>query len=215
MTVPESVVTIPIFPLPQAVLFDGNLLPLHIFEPRYRQMVTEVLDKRGWIGMALLKPGWQEDYYGRPPLFETLGIGEIMYHQKENDGRYNLLLMGIGRARIVHLVDDRPYRMGECKFDLETCSFSAQECKALLPYLKKAVSENRDPSDNIFTTNMNTFSVGKQCEIHVNTLTSLLIANPLDKQRMLEMPSIEARIQELVSLHKLPDLRAQLREMRP
>ena len=56
--------TIPIFPLPNVVLFPNMLLPLHIFEPRYREMVEDALNGEGLIGMALLKEGWQNDYYG-------------------------------------------------------------------------------------------------------------------------------------------------------
>ena len=53
---------IPIFPLPNVVLFPNVFLPLHIFEPRYRDMVTEALGGDRLIGMVLLKPGWQADY---------------------------------------------------------------------------------------------------------------------------------------------------------
>ena len=61
--------TIPIFPLPNAVLFPNVFLPLHIFEPRYREMVADALQGDRIIGMVLLRPGWEADYDGRPAIY--------------------------------------------------------------------------------------------------------------------------------------------------
>ena len=64
---------IPIFPLPNVVLFPNVFLPLHIFEPRYREMVGDALAGDRMIGMTLLKPGWEHEYEGRPPVYATGG----------------------------------------------------------------------------------------------------------------------------------------------
>ena len=91
---------IPIFPLPNAVFFPHTSLPLHIFEPRYRQMVADCLagDKR--LAMVLLKPGWEADYYGRPAVYEVAGAGEVVECETLADGRYNILLRGLERIGI-------------------------------------------------------------------------------------------------------------------
>lgn len=110
------VIHIPIFPLPDVVLFPHTLLPLHIFEARYRQMVRDCLagDKR--LAMALLKPGWENDYYGRPPIYPIAGAGEIIQHEELPDGRFNIILRGTMRIGILtELPPDKPYRMARAR----------------------------------------------------------------------------------------------------
>src|SRR5688500_19036057 len=89
-----------LFPLPTLVLFPHTIVPLHIFEPRYRAMVGDALLGDRLIAMALLKPGWGKDYEGAPPVHEVVGVGRILRDERTGDGRYNILLEGIARARI-------------------------------------------------------------------------------------------------------------------
>jgi Lon protease-like protein len=90
-----------LFPLPNLVLFPQVVQPLHIFEPRYRDMTTDALAGDRRIAMALPQPGWEDDYDGRPALFPIACLGKIVAEQKLNDGRFNLLLRGESRIRIV------------------------------------------------------------------------------------------------------------------
>ncbi len=69
---------LPLFPLPNVVLFPHMSLPLHIFEPRYRKMVLDALESHRTIGMVLLRPGFEADYEGRPPVFERGCAGRIV-----------------------------------------------------------------------------------------------------------------------------------------
>lgn len=102
---------IPIFPLPDVVLFPHTLLPLHIFEPRYRRMVEDALAGDRRIAMAVLRPGWEREYYGRPPVHPVAGVGEIIRHERLPDGRFNILLRGTMRIGIVaELPENKPYR---------------------------------------------------------------------------------------------------------
>ena len=82
---------IPIFPLPNLVLFPGLSVPLHIFEPRYREMIADVADSHGIIGMTLLKGDWEADYHAFPDIFEVGCAGKIGGLVKLADGRYNLV----------------------------------------------------------------------------------------------------------------------------
>ena len=92
---------IPVFPLDDVVLLPHAVLPLHIFEPRYRQMMADALDGAGQIAMATFQgERWREEYHGRPPLRPAVCVGQIARHEKLADGRYNLLLQGVCRARI-------------------------------------------------------------------------------------------------------------------
>jgi hypothetical protein len=103
---------LPLFPLPECVLLPQGKVPLHIFEPRYRKMTHDVLDRHGLIAMALFQgEAWKSDYEGRPPLRPFVCVGYILHHQKLDDGRYNLLLHGVSRARIKTEMPSEPYRM--------------------------------------------------------------------------------------------------------
>jgi uncharacterized protein len=107
---------IPIFPLPNLVLFPGVSVPLHIFEPRYRQMVADVSESHRLIGMMLLKGEWQESYHAFPDLFEVGCAGRIGGLKKLPDGRYNMVLEGEAEFRIIREIRDRPYRQAEVEW---------------------------------------------------------------------------------------------------
>ena len=92
---------IPLFPLPSVVLFPRAVLPLHIFEDRYRAMTADALTGGRQVAMALLKPGWERDYYARPEIEPVVCVGVILTHELLPDGKYNFLLQGHTRARVV------------------------------------------------------------------------------------------------------------------
>ena len=92
----------PLFPLDSAVLLPQQVLPLHIFEPRYRQMVEHALDASGQIAMAIFEgDAWKQQYHGKPILRPAVCLGQIVQHERLADGRYNILIQGICRARIL------------------------------------------------------------------------------------------------------------------
>lgn len=103
---------IPLFPLAACALLPHATVPLHIFEPRYRQMTREVLDSTGLIAMAVLKsPRSKHQNQSNPPLREHVCVGYVVRHEKLHDGRYNILLQGVCRAKIVREVEHQPYRL--------------------------------------------------------------------------------------------------------
>ena len=107
---------IPLFPLPNLVLFPGVSVPLRIFEPRYREMIADVSESHGIVGMALLKGEWQEQYYGHPDMFEIGCAGKISALQKLPDGRYNIVLEGLNEFRLGREIRDRSYRQAEVEW---------------------------------------------------------------------------------------------------
>src|SRR5580765_2246057 len=111
----ENLSHVPLFPLPNVVLFPRAVLPLHIFEQRYKQMTADVLGGDRQIAMALLRPGWEKCYYARPTIESAVCTGTILSHEKLPDGTYNFLLQGTSRARIVRELprQDLPYRVAE------------------------------------------------------------------------------------------------------
>lgn len=91
----------PLFPLDSVALLPQQVLPLHIFEPRYRQMMEHALDGSGQFAMAIFRGrAWKQEYHGRPPLMPAVCVGQIAQHEKLPDGRFNLLLQGVCRAKI-------------------------------------------------------------------------------------------------------------------
>jgi ATP-dependent Lon protease len=102
---------IPLFPLPNIVFFPNSLLPLHVFEPRYRQLVEDIIDSERIIGMVLLKPGWEKSYYDKPEIFSVACMGRIISVEIEKDGRSNIVLYGLKRVKIVEILYDAPYRL--------------------------------------------------------------------------------------------------------
>jgi Lon protease-like protein len=105
--------TVPLFPLPNVVLFPRAILPLHIFEERYKAMTADVLAGDRRVAMALLKPGWEKDYYHLPEIEPVVCVGEILTWEKLPDGNYNFLLQGRRRARIVREIGGLSYRVAE------------------------------------------------------------------------------------------------------
>ena len=99
-----------LFPLPDLVLFPHVMQPLHIFEPRYREMVQEALATDRLIAIARLKPGWEPDYEKRPAVFPLGCSGLITHVERLQDGRYNIVLRGIERFRILAEDHARSFR---------------------------------------------------------------------------------------------------------
>ena len=104
---------VPLFPLPNVVLVPQAVLPLHIFEERYKAMTADALRGDRLIAMALLKPGWEKCYYSRPAIEPVVCAGIILSHEKLADGTYNFLLQGLVRATVAREHGQEPYRLAE------------------------------------------------------------------------------------------------------
>jgi len=104
-----------LFPLPNATLFPNVMLPLHIFEPRYRQMVEETLRRDRLIAIAALREDATQDYFSKTaPVHDMVCLGRIVADERLDDGRYYLLTQGLSRARLItEISTDKPYRIGQ------------------------------------------------------------------------------------------------------
>ena len=99
-----------LFPLPNLVLFPDSFAPLKVFEERYVAMVEDARDDDGLIALALLKPGWEEDYAGNPPIHSIVCVGKMLRQRRLEGGQYDLLLYGLFRARILEELEGSTYR---------------------------------------------------------------------------------------------------------
>src|SRR4051812_20135957 len=105
--------TIPVFPLPNVVLFPNVFLPLHIFELRYRAMVSDALAGDRIIGMVLLQAGYEAEYERQPPIYPVGCAGVITHAEPLDDGRFNIVLRGIEKFRVTGEQPGKPYRRAE------------------------------------------------------------------------------------------------------
>ncbi len=110
-----------LFPLPNLVLYPHVMQPLHIFEDRYREMLEDALVGDQLIAMAVLEPGWEDDYESRPPVVQYACLGKVVAHHRLDDGRYNVLLLGVQRVRIVKELEPlRSFRQASVEL-IEDC----------------------------------------------------------------------------------------------
>ena len=188
--------TIPLFPLPNVVLFPNVFLPLHIFEPRYRDMVSDALAGDRLIGMVLLQPGWEQEYEKQPPVYPVGCSGLITHVERLADGRFNIVLRGVERFRILEEDHERRYRRAIVEPLIERrLSDDDRDClrnqrakleSLLSPALASGETEQR-------TTAMSD-------EDLVNALAQYLSLDPLEKQALLEQHGLRNRAESLVEL---------------
>jgi Lon protease-like protein len=104
-------IAVPLFPLPNVVFYPRAVLPLHIFEDRYKTMTANALAGNRLIAMALLRPGWEANYYARPAIEPVVCVGRIANSERLDDGKYNFLLHGLTRAKILSEEATDSYRI--------------------------------------------------------------------------------------------------------
>jgi uncharacterized protein len=188
--------TIPIFPLDKVVLFPNVFLPLHIFEPRYRAMVSDALDGDRIIGMVLLRPGFEADYEGRPPVYAVGCAGVISHNERLTDGRFNIVLRGIEKFRITGEDTSREYRLAHIEpmpewpdeAEREALRRQRQRLEALIAAaVERTGSEPRFPP-------------AVPDEDLVNALAQYLDLDAIERQALLERPGILSRCQALIEL---------------
>jgi Lon protease-like protein len=201
---------LPIFPLPNVVLFPNVFLPLHIFEPRYREMVADSLDSDRMIGMVLLKPGWEHDYEGRPRVYPVGCSGVITHVDRQTDGRYNIVLRGVERFRVVEEEHSRSYRRAlvepvvEPALGPEDRAVLRRQRSKLETLVAPAIERQLEPSGGMSSDARTAadpmIPSGMADEDLVNALAQYLDLEPVEKQALLERHCLRARAESLVEL---------------
>jgi Lon protease-like protein len=187
--------SIPIFPLPNVVLFPNVFLPLHIFEPRYRQMVDEALNGDRIIGMVLLRPDWERDYDGRPAVYPLGCAGVITHAERLADGRFNIVLRGMEKFTITGEDAGKPYRVAHVEPVPEP---SAESLRAEMRSERRRlesllVPEPEGQPDAKVPSSM-------ADEDLVNALAQYLEFEPVEKQALLERDGVLLRCRSLIEL---------------
>lgn len=185
---------LPVFPLPNVVFFPKTYLPLHVFEPRYRRMVADVTIGGQCIAMALLKEGWEPDYYENPAIYPALCIGRIVSVQPLPDGRSNILLQGLERCEILEEHFEKPYREATIRVTPMQSNegLSTGVRRSLIEVLGRYLQAREDSAawQGFFREEVSD-------EVLVNTLSTYLDCTPLEKQFLLEADGLHQRARRL------------------
>jgi len=185
--------TIPIFPLQDVMLFPNISRPLHIFEPRYRAMVADALKGDRIIGMVLLRPGYEADYDGRPPIYPIGCAGVITNVEQLPDGRYLIMLQGVVKFRVNSEDQRRAYRLAQVETIPEVLSdedrAALRQRRQRLTLLLAAAAPGSGPPPPTLSD-----------EDLVNTMAQQLDLDPADRQDLLERQGALARSEALIDL---------------
>ncbi len=189
----SSLERLPMFPLPDVQLFPGAILPLHIFEPRYVEMVDHVLESPdNALAIATLRPGYESDYQGRPPVYNVMGIGSVIAAERKSDGRWNLLIKGLVRARMVDEYDaDRAFREINAERIEDTESIPGDP---LEDRLRSLINQLADMSTGAKDALNLILAQAKDGAELTNLLGAHACSDSALRRRMLECPNVNTRL---------------------
>ncbi|MBF5046111.1 ATP-dependent protease [Aggregicoccus sp. 17bor-14] len=189
-----AAVALKVFPLPSAVLFPHSVLPLHIFEPRYRELVRDALAGDGVMALGGLQPGWERDYGGRPPLAPLLCVGTILWHEEVEEGRYNLLLQGVCRGRVLEELPARKlYREVQVQL-LPDAAYNGPEEEAL----RQAVFELAGRVPPSFAENLLPVAARAAGGTLADVVAAALVPETERRLELLEQLDVGARLAALM-----------------
>ena len=192
---------IPVFPLPDVVLFPGVFLPLHIFELRYREMVKDSLAGDRLIGVSLLRPGWDHDTEGRPAIYPIGCVGLISHVEELPDGRYNMVLRGVEKFRVVREEEQtRAYRRAAVDYFEERMTDADRESvRRQRHQLERLLTAVADAPEQTFPSNLSDEEV-------INALAQYLDLEPIERQALLEQDGVARRCGALIELLEMKEL---------
>ena len=186
---------VPLFPLPNVVLFPRVFLPLHIFEPRYREMVRDALAGDRIIGMVLLRDAGAAGDVHNPAVFPTGCAGLITHCERLPDGRYNIVLRGLYKFRVVEEDRSRSYRRASVETLAEPDD--ADGLRAARRRLERLLTGT---GSNL------KLPAGMDGADLVNALSQYLEFDPIEKQALLERNGPSDRCQALGDLLEMRSL---------
>jgi uncharacterized protein len=203
--------TLPIFPLPDVTFFPHTMLPLHVFEARYRAMITDALARDRKIAVVRLKPGFESSYAGKPPVFPVAGAGEIVSWERLATGRYNILVKGEWRVRIEReLPTDTLYRIVTAQplDDVEPTGDVSPALARIRDLCGRLLQALDRPSDLLDAA----LAADQKPGVIADRIAAAVVPDPDLRQELLETREVARRLERLGGA--LQDLVKQLREGR-
>lgn len=197
---------LPLFPLPNCVLLPRAILPLHVFEERYRCMTRDVLNGDRLIGIALLKPCTQEQYLTlHAPIHPAVGVGRIVKVEHLPDGRYNFLLQGVERVLVQSEISTGPYRRAQCRVIRARALDPMQECRIYRELRRHLAS----PTLTMLPPLAKVSSLLDCCTLSLSdkldAIASVVMTSCVEKQQMLSLPCLVSRAELVFSALKRVD----------
>jgi Lon protease-like protein len=194
----EALRRLPMFPLPNVVLFPHALLPLHIFEERYQALARDVLSGHHFLAVSLLVSPDGADVQDAPPVQRIAGVGEVVMAHELPDGRFNLVVRGRARIRIDdELVSEHPYRLISATelpdlpaFDPGELIDADQSLRALVGHLADAIPEGGELLRQVVASQETPSEL-------VDVLAAALVVEPGLRQRLLENRDVLKRIERV------------------
>ena len=196
----EDLKRVALFPLPNAVLFPSTMLPLHIFEPRYRAMTREAIEEQLPIVICKFVEPRILNAHQQPLFCEIGGVGFIRNYQQLPDGRYNILVEGVSRVRVTKEIFDtgKLYRVGHAELIAEQSDTSGA-LGALLTTLRRCITGLETEYTTLSHALQKILKEVQTPAALSDTIASLIISNPEMRQHMLEEPRVERRLDELIT----------------
>ncbi len=202
---------LPIFPLPDVTFFPHTVLPLHVFEARYRAMVTDALQRERRLAVVQLKPGYEASYAGKPAVQAVAGAGEIVSAERLPTGRYNIALKGDMRIRIVReLPTDTLYRLvlAERLDDVEPTT----DVSALVDRIRTACRRLLEALDRPVNLLDAAIASGLAPGVIADRVASAVLPGATLRQELLETLDVARRLERVAAA--LDDLVGELRGRR-
>ena len=183
---------LPLFPLPNVVFIPNTVVPLHVFEARYRDLVRDCLANKSLLGIPTLLSGWESDYDGRPPIHPIAGVGRIIQHHRFPDGRYNIAVEGLGRVRINHeLPPEQAYRIASATLLVDQLPGGADSMKSHLSQIRILLIQIISLQPKL-QPRLESMIDNPQPRI-IDELAHLLIQDVRERQEYLELDRLDLR----------------------
>ena len=188
----EELATLPVFPLPRVVFFPGTALPLHLFEPRYTEMIEDCLES-GCTAMAvaLLEPGWEDHYEENPAIYEIAGAGRIVAHQPRSDGTHDIILHGLNRVRLHELTcEDHSYRCARAVPIEDYGAATSSDVLAMMACATRVAAKVRERQPDFALQVSAELAPARAADV----VADQLVVSPEERQRILETVDIKERV---------------------
>lgn len=201
---PHETTKIGLFPLPNVVLFPAQHLSLHVFEPRYRALVRDAIEHGGRLAVPRLRPGYDRQYHGAPPVYPICGVGHITEYSRLPDGRFNIVVLGLGRTRIVEELRSEPYRVARVQALSDRVTKApviAETLRAeLLKLVRRTAPHLAGPAQDLERRLRRATDAGEGADI----LAGTLIESADERQELLEELDPSRRLTTLIAhVHQL------------
>jgi Lon protease-like protein len=189
----EELARLPVFPLPRVVFFPGTALPLHLFEPRYTEMIEDCLES-GCTAMAvaLLEPGWEDHYEENPAIYEISGAGRIVAHQARGDGTHDIILHGLNRVRLHELPNDEghSYRCARAVPIEDFGTATSSDLLAMMACATRVAAKVRERQPDFALQVSAELTPARAADV----VADQLVVSPDERQRILETIDIKERV---------------------